>query len=429
MNERGGAKRIAPPRLAGGMSLSIDLELLRAEMLELARRGAAPGRSGINRPSFSDADMAGRRYFMARCAEAGLAVEMDVVGNVIARWAVGSGAPVMAGSHLDTVPDGGVFDGPLGACAALEAVRVMRRAGMTPARPIEVVATADEEGRFGGMLGSQALTGQVDPGWLERAVDADGVRLVDAMRAQGLAPERHAEVARPPGSLHAFLELHIEQGPILEAGGFEIGIATGISGCFNWTVTLTGVANHSGTTPMQLRRDAFAGLATFAGRLPSIIADVGGDETRLTIGKVELLPNFPHTIPGRATFSIIGRDTDEAVMRAVADGCRRELDAAARAHGLDLAVREEIWLSPVALAPTIVRTLEAESRRLGHRTRTMPSGAGHDAQTMQHLAPSGLIFVPSTGGISHAPEEHTPWPDVERGANLLLHGIMALATT
>jgi N-carbamoyl-L-amino-acid hydrolase len=352
---------------------------------------------------------------------------MDAIGNVIARWEVGSGPPVMAGSHLDTVPDGGVYDGALGSCAALEAVRAMRAAGITPARPIEVVATADEEGRFGGMLGSQALSGQVDPAWLESATDADGVRLVDAMRAQGLAPERHAEVARTPGSVHAFLELHIEQGPILEAAGLEIGIATGVSGCFNWTVTLDGVANHSGTTPMALRQDAFTGLASFAGRIPAIIAAVGGEQSRLTIGKVELLPNFPHTIPGRATFSIIGRDTDDAVMRAMAEACRRELGEAARAHGLALTVREESWLGPVSLAPEIAQTLAAAARKLGYATTTMASGAGHDAQTMQHLAPSGLIFVPSTGGISHAPEEHTPWPDVARGANVLLQGIIALA--
>ena len=409
------------------MRLAIDLERLRADMLELARIGTIPGRPGINRPSFSNEDMAGRRWFMDRGRDVGLATSMDVVGNVIARWEVGSRAAVMAGSHLDTVPDGGVYDGPLGCCAALEAVRIMRQAGIAPSRPIEIVATADEEGRFGGMLGSQALTGQVDPGWLERAVDAEGVRLVDAMRAQGLAPERHTEVARVRGSVHAFLELHIEQGPILEQRGLEIGIATGVSGVFNWTVTLTGVANHSGTTPMDLRRDAFAGLAAFAGRIAAIIADVGGEQTRLTIGKVELAPNFPHTIPGRATFSIIGRDTDEAVMTALAEACRRELAAVARAHRLDLATREESWLCPVALDTAIAASLEAESRRLGYRTITMPSGAGHDAQTMQHLTPSGLIFVPSAGGISHAPEEHTPWPDVERGANLLLHGIMALA--
>jgi hydantoinase/carbamoylase family amidase len=408
------------------MTLIIDLDRLRRDMLELARIGTIPGRPGINRPSFSDADMAGRRCFMQRCAEAGLEARMDPVGNVIARWDTGSGPVVMAGSHLDTVPDGGVYDGALGACAALEAVRAMRAAGMAPGRSIEVVATADEEGRFGGMLGSEALAGRVDPDWLEAATDADGQRLVDAMRAQGLAPERHAAAARPPGGVHAFLELHIEQGPVLEAAGLEIGIATGVSGCFNWTVTLTGVANHSGTTPMHLRQDAFAGLAAFAGRIPAIIQKAGGAQSRLTIGKVELLPNFPHTIPGVATFSIIGRDTDPAVMRALAEACSRDLDEAARAHRLKLAVREESWLDPVALDAAIAARLEALSRKLGYRTTTMPSGAGHDAQTMQHLAPSGMIFVPSRGGISHAPDEHTPWPDIERGANLLLHGMLDL---
>lgn len=408
------------------MPLVVDLPRLRGDIEALARIGTVSGRPGINRPSFSNEDMAGRRWFMARCSEAGLATSMDVVGNVVAQWEVGGGAPVIAGSHLDTVPDGGVYDGALGCCAALEAVRVMRAAGITPARPIEVVATADEEGRFGGMLGSQALTGQVDPAWLEAATDSDGVRLVDAMRAQGLAPERYLEVARPAGSVQAFLELHVEQGPILETSGLEIAVATGASGVFNWTVTLAGAANHSGTTPMELRRDAFAGLAAFACRIRAIIGAVGGEQTRITIGKVELLPNFPHTIPGRATFSIIGRDTDKAVMLKMAEACRRELAAAARAHRLELAIQEESWLDPTTLDADLVRLLEAASRRLGCKTTTMPSGAGHDAQTMQHLCPAGLIFTPSTGGISHAPEEHTPWPDCERGANVLLQALAEL---
>lgn len=410
------------------MTLAIDLDRLRRDLLALARIGTVSGRPGINRPSFSAADMTGRRWFMARCVEAGLDARLDAVGNVIARWEAGSGPAVMVGSHLDTVPDGGVYDGALGVCAALEAVRVMRAAGISPFCPIEVVATADEEGRFGGMLGSEALAGRVDPGWLAAATDADGLRLVDAMRAQGLDPDRFTEAARLPGSLHAFLELHIEQGPVLEAAALEIGIATGISGCFNWTVMLTGVANHSGTTPMHLRRDAFAGLAAFAVRIPAIIASVGGEQSRLTIGKVEIEPNFPHTIPGAAIFSIIGRDTDEAVMRALADASARALAETAAAHGLTLDRQEASWLAPVTLAPELVSLLESRSRALGYRTTTMPSGAGHDAQTMQHLAPSGLIFVPSTGGISHAPEEHTPWPDIELGANLLLHAILALTT-
>jgi len=397
-------------------------------MAELGRLGSVPGRPGFNRPSFSAADMAGRRFFMRRCEAAGLATELDPVGNVIARWAAGSGPAVMAGSHLDTVPDGGFYDGVLGCCAALEAVRAMREAGLTPNRPIEVVATADEEGRFGGMLGSQALAGRIDPTWLENATDDAGVRLVDAMRAQGLQPERYREAARPPGSLRAFLEVHIEQGPILESRGLEIAVATGASGVFNWTVTMEGVANHSGTTPMGLRRDAFAGLVGFAGRIPGIIETVGGEQARITIGKVELCPNFPHTIPGRATFSIIGRDTEKTVMLRMAEACRVELEATASAHRLRLALEEQSWLDPTSLDTALVDRLAATSRDLGYRTITMPSGAGHDAQTMQQVCPAGLIFVPSTGGISHAPEEHTPWPDIGRGANLLLHALIQLAT-
>ena len=172
----------------------------------------------------------------------------------------------------------------------------------------------------------------------------------------------------------------------------------------------------------------FAGLAPFAGCIPSIITAAGGEQSRLTIGRVELESNFPHTIPGRATFALIARDTAVAAMRAMAEACSMALDGAARAHGPRLAVREESWLAPISLAPDSVARLEAASRKLGYRTTTMPTGAGHDAQTMQHLAPSGLIFVPSAGGISHAPKEHTPWPDVERGANVLLHGIVALTT-
>ena len=249
------------------------------------------------------------------------------------------------------------------------------------------------------------------------------------MRAQNLAPERYAEVARAPGSVHAFLELHIEQGPILERDRVQIGIATGASGVFNWTVTLSGVANHSGTTPMELRQDAFVGMTAFASRIPAIIASVGGEQTRITVGKVALEPNFPHTIPGRATFSIIGRDTDVAVMRAAAEACRQGARRSRRTPtAWSLAIKEESWLDPVQLDANLVERLARTSRSLGYATTTMPSGAGHDAQTMQQLCPAGLIFVPSTGGISHAPEEHTPWPDVERGANLVLHALIDLTT-
>ncbi|MEO1019083.1 MAG: Zn-dependent hydrolase [Pseudomonadota bacterium] len=408
--------------------MEIDLGQLRADMDAINAFGCVEGLPGINRVSFSDADMAGRRWFMGRCEEAGLETRMDAVGNVLARWNVGSGPAVLAGSHLDSVPNGGAYDGTLGCCAALEAVRTLMDAGFRPASPIEVVAFAEEEGRFGGMLGSQALCGLVDPDWYAAATDETGLPLHEAMSRQGLDPAALASAARPAAEIKAFVELHIEQGPILELAQSNIGVATTISGVFNWTIEFEGVANHSGTTPMHLRQDAFAGLASFAEALPTIIADIGTDQTRLTIGKVALAPNFPHTIPGSATFSLIGRDTNELIMRRVADRCRSELETAARSNGLEFAIQEESRLAPMPLDLDLAQTIDQLAGQRGYASQKMPCGAGHDAQSMAAMTRAGLIFVPSKGGISHAPEEFTTWEDCAKGANVLLDAIRALSS-
>ena len=404
-------------------SLAIDAGRLRADIDAVNAIGRIDGMPGINRISFSDADMAGRRWLLGRIEEAGLAPRMDAVGNVFGRWEVGAGPAVLAGSHLDTVPHGGPLDGTLGVCAALEAVRAMRDAGLRPVRPVEVVATADEEGRFGGMLGSQAICGEVGPDWIAAAVDDGGVRLVNAMRAQGLDPAAAASADRRR-EIAAFLELHVEQGPVLEASGDRIGVVDAVSGVFNWTVTLTGEANHSGTTPMELRRDAFRGMAGFGAAIDGILARHGGPDTRLTVGKVALSPNFPHSIAGRAVFSLIGRDVDEAVMRAVADACRAEIERAAAAHGLGVAIAEQSWLPPTAMDPAIAGRLAT----IAGAARTMPSGAGHDAQTFARHLPAGLIFVPSRGGVSHSPDEWTDWAEVEHGATVLARAVAAAAS-
>ena len=359
----------------------------------------------------------------------GLDVTMDSVGNLSGVWKAGTGARVMAGSHLDTVPDGGFFDGALGVCAALECVRVMQDAGLAPARPIEVIATAEEEGRFGGMLGAQALAGAVDPDWLRSATDESGVTLVDAMRAQGLDPDRFADAARDPADVHAFLELHIEQGPVLETEGLAVGVVDRISGVFKWSVRLTGVANHAGTTPMDLRNDAFVGLAEFVHQIPDMIDAVGTEQSRVTVGAVEVQPNHPHTIPGEAIFSLIGRDTESAVMRALADESRARLRAIAERAGLGLEIVEQSWLDPKSCHPDIVAALLRQAEKLALPFKVMPSGAGHDTQFLADLTRAGLIFVPSIGGISHAPEEQTNWADIEAGANLLLHTLAELSAS
>lgn len=408
-------------------ALRIDPDRLRADLDAVNAIGTIPGLPGINRPSFSDADMAGRRWLLGRMAEAGLAARMDAVGNVIGRWAAGTGSAVLAGSHLDTVPMGGRFDGTLGVCAALEAVRAMRDAGLSPRRPVEVIAFADEEGRFGGMLGSEAVCGLLTAARMAAAVDETGVRLTDAMRAQRLDPDCFAEAARDPAEVAVFLELHIEQGPILAQAGETVGVVEGVSGVFHWVVTLRGEANHSGTTPMDARRDAFRGLAAFGASIDAILADAGGPDTRLTVGKVALAPNFPHSIAGEAVFTIIGRDPDEAMMRRLAERCRAEVDHAATSHGLAAAVDERSLLSPTRLDPAVAEGLAQDAVASGLAWRRMVSGAGHDAQTMARRFPSGLIFAPSIGGVSHAPAEDTAWPDAAAAAAVLARAVARCA--
>lgn len=405
---------------------AIDLPRLQALLNGINRFGRNAETGGFNRPGFSEADTDVRRWFAGEIEADGLSVRRDAAGNVFGRFGPAEGPCIMAGSHLDTVPEGGAFDGVLGVAVALECVRAMRDAGIAPATAIEVVATAEEEGRFGGMLGSQAIAGQVTADWISAAEDADGVRLTDAMRASGLDPDAVLSCRRAPGSVRAWLELHVEQGPTLEAAGIPVGIVDSISGVCLLFVHLHGVANHSGTTPMEMRADAFAGLAEIATSVPRLIAESGTDQSRITIGKVDIHPNFAHTIAGDAEFTVVLRDTDEAVMRAITEGMKRTIAGVTEAHGLTQTIEMRSWLPPVRLDADLVALLGEKAASLGIPARVMPSGAGHDAQTMQSLCPSALIFVPSRGGVSHAPEEWTDWPDIEKGANLMLAALIAL---
>ena len=405
----------------------IDINRLRRLLDGVNAFGFNAVTGGFNRIGYSGADMAVRDWFAAQMDNDGLAVSRDAVNNLFGRYGPSDGPCVMAGSHLDTVPEGGAFDGSLGTCIALECVRAMRDAGIKPQTAIVVAATAEEEGRFGGMLGSQTIAGTVTPEWIEQAADSDGMRLVDAMATQGLDARRAPEAAWKDGSIRAFLELHIEQGPVLERSGIPVGIVEAISGVCNIQVRYEGTANHSGTTPMDMRADAFAGLAAFAGTIAPTLKQHGSGQSRITIGKVELSPNFAHTIPGAAEFLINLRDTSETIMRQLRAECLRNIEAAAAAHGLRWTVTEKSWLAPVSLDDGIRDVLKAEADRLGFQSIIMPSGAGHDAQTMQSCCPAGLVFIPSRNGISHAPEEWSDWTDIEKGAQLMLNTLMRLS--
>jgi len=407
--------------------LRIDIDRLRAEMTELGAIGRVEGVPGINRPGFSDADMAARDFMAERMARLGLIVSRDAVGNLSGLWPSGDRPAVMLGSHLDTVPMGGFFDGALGVCAAMECIRVLKDARIVPMSPVEVVATAEEEGRFGGMLGAQALAGRVDPAWLEAARDEGDIRLVDAMRAQGLAPEAVATAARArPRSKPSwsFISSRVR--------------CSKPRGCRSASSRQSPVSSNGRcgsralpTTPAR-RRCTCAGtplpaLPNSPAGIPQLIAEVGTEQSRVTIGAVTLVPNFPHTVPGEAVFSLIGRDTSLAVMRALAGAGRRRLEAVAAKAGLGLDIEEQSWLDPKPCHPDIVAAFRRQAERLGLGYRLMSSGAGHDTQFMAELTRAGLIFVPSIGGVSHAPDEDTAWVDIEAGANLLLHTLLDLA--
>jgi N-carbamoyl-L-amino-acid hydrolase len=411
----------------GTESPAINIERLRGLLAGINEFGFNRETGGFNRIGYSDADMAARDWFCEQMRSDGLNVRRDSVANLFGRYGPATGPCIMAGSHLDTVPEGGAFDGSLGASVALECVRTIRDAGLVPETAIEVVATAEEEGRFGGMLGAQTIAGVVTHEWIDQARDADGTKLIDAMAAQGLTAHNAVKAKRDRGDVRAFLELHIEQGPVLESTGQPIGIAHSVAGVRNLRVTLTGRANHSGTTPMNLRADAFAGLASVGAAIPRIIAAHGGANTRVTIGKVDLHPNFIHTVPGSAEFVINIRDTDPVIIEAVKDAMEAKIDEAARANNLTFRIVEQSRIAPVSLDPELRSVLHDEANRLGLDACSMPSGAGHDAQTMQSLCPSALIFIPSRDGVSHSPEEWSDWADIEKGANLMLAALIRLS--
>jgi len=397
----------------------IDGERLRA-LLDGVNKFGRLETGGFDRHAFSDADMAARDWLAEQMETMGLAVRRDAAGNVIGRFGDGSGAAILIGSHLDTVPGGGALDGALGVCVALESVRALQAAGIRPASPIEVVATSDEEGRFGGMLGSEALAGKITRDRAFALRDGNGVMLADVLKARQVDPAALADAALSPEDVKAFLEIHIEQGPVLEEAGETIGIVETVTGICTWQVTLEGAANHAGTTPMDMRSDAFAGLAEIAATIPSIIRIVGGENSRVTVGKVEVLPNHPHTIPERVVFSLAIRDPKEKVIRTIAAAFRALIERIAKSRKLSAEIREAEWVGPAEMDADLAELVEGEATRLALPFRRMHSGAGHDAQVMQSLCPSALIFVPSRGGVSHAPAEATDWSDIESGASLFL---------
>lgn len=408
--------------------MKVNLQRIKSDILELAEIGQNKEDRGIYRMAFTDADMEGKRWLRDRILDADLAFHRDGAVNLSAVIEGSSDRPrVLVGSHIDTVPCAGALDGTLGVVVGLECLRRMREENEVPERTLELIAFSDEEGRFGGMFGSQSVCGQLNPQRLATMSDLDGVLLKDELQRHGIDPMAALDAARDPESIASYLELHIEQGPVLDRIHKPIGVVDEITGLFTWAVWLRGEANHAGTTPMEMRNDAFMGLADFAHEIPRILAENGSPRSRATIGKAQILPGAVNTVPGLVEFSLDVRDTSQETLEELASAFRKALSAIARHRNLMFEFEQKSYLAPVACSQVIVDELVEQSEALGLEYHQMPSGAAHDAQIMGRMVPVGMVFVPSKNGKSHSPAEWTAWTDIEAGANVMLGTLRSLS--
>jgi len=402
----------------------IDARRLAARIETLGGVGAIAG-GGVCRLALSDEDRAGRDLVVGWMRELGLTVAIDAIGNVVGvRQGLESGPPVMAGSHIDTVSTGGRYDGNLGVLAGLEVVRTLNEAGMVTRRPLAVAFFTNEEGaRFSpDMMGSLVFVGGLPLDAALATVGIDGASVGDCLQRIGYAGT--ARCGNTP--VHAYVELHIEQGPVLDADGFTIGAVEGVQG-ISWTeFTVGGIANHAGTTPMRLRHDAGYVACAIASHARAIAREVGGDQVA-TAGAFALSPNLVNVIPFKAVITVDLRNTDEAMLQAAEHRLHAYAAEVAAAEGVTLSHRTLARFEPVAFDPAVVNLVEETARALGHSVRRMPSGAGHDAQMLARICPAAMIFVPSADGISHNVQEFTSLPDLEAGANVLLQVLLKLA--
>lgn len=367
---------------------------------------------------------------MGKIKAAGLDLQVDGARNIMARMAGKSKVPaIVTGSHIDSVPGGGHLDGALGVLCGLECLRRMRELDVDLKRPVELIAFTDEEGRFGSMIGSRAFCGRHSLDDLQKATDEHGYRLEDALQKYNSSCEAVINARRSPEDVHAYIELHIEQGPVLDLEKTSIGIVTEIVGLFRWRALLKGAANHAGTTPMHLRRDAFKGLVRFAAGIDQTLGDYGSQHSRATIGKVVTRPGSIGVIPGEVRFLFDVRESDGGRLERLRQVFENQIRQIAQENSLELSLETTGELSPVKCDQLLTETIENNVAGMGIRYRRLPSGAAHDAVTMASIASVAMIFIPSIGGVSHSYFENSNWIDIENGANVLLNTLSSLGQT
>ncbi len=407
--------------------LRIDIDRLIERLAALAEIGAIDGTEGCARLALTDEARAGRDLVVSWMHDLDLDVTVDGIGNVVGVMAgTADDQPVMTGSHIDTVRTGGRYDGNLGVLAGLEVVETLQTAGVTPTRPLAVAFFSDEEGaRFPpDMLGSLVYVGGMSVEEAHAIEGIDGTTVgaeLDRIGYLGPGP-------LPGPAPHAFIELHVEQGPVLEAEGLTIGAVTGVQGISWAEVTVTGQSNHAGTTPMALRKDP--GVVAFkVGAFVNELAHELGAPQVATVGRIEMHPNLVNVVPASATFTIDLRHTDNNVLVEAERRTKEFLAATAAAEHCTIETRSLARFDPVVFDETVICAVERAAASQNRTVRRMPSGAGHDAQMLARVCPTGMVFVPSVDGVSHNPAEYTSPDDLEAGANVLLQVMLELANT
>lgn len=403
--------------------LRVNGDRLMKHIHALAEFGKNP-QGGVSRVAYSDADKQGREYVLGLMRDAKLDVFVDAAGNLIGRRPGGSASslkPLLIGSHIDTVPEGGNYDGVVGSIGAIEVAHTLAENNVTMRHPLEVVVFQNEEG---GLIGSRAMDGELTERELD-LVSRSGKTIRDGIKFIGGDPAKLASVRRQKGDIAAYLELHIEQGATLDTEKINIGVVEGIVGINWWDVTIEGFANHAGTTAMNNRQDALLAAAKFIEAVNRIVTSVPGRQVG-TVGRINVLPGAPNVIPGKVVLSLELRDLDAAKINMLYERIHAEAQRIAAASRTKFDFKEINVNIP---APTDVRIrslITDAARELGLSTKPLPSGAGHDAQDMAQLGPVGMIFVPSVGGISHSPREFSHPHDIANGANVLLHTLLKL---
>jgi allantoate deiminase len=405
----------------------INQERLWDRLMQLSEIGKQES-GGVTRLSFTDEERAAKDLVSSFMQEAGLHVYEDAVGNLIGRKeGRNPEAPVvLVGSHVDSVYNGGNFDGPLGVLAGVEVLQTMNEQGVVTEHPIEVIAFTDEEGaRFSyGMIGSRGIAGVLKREELEHK-DKQGVSIAEAMRRAGLDPERIGEAARPKGSVKAYVELHIEQGKVLESRDLSVGVVTGLAGPLWLQFFLEGEAGHAGATPMGLRRDPLAAAAEIMLAIERVAAKTGTSVG--TVGQIRAFPGGINIIPGRVEFSLDLRDVSQSVLDEVERQILAEAERICTERGVRLQLELLQRIPPVPCSPEIQEAAKQACVQLGFEPFTLPSGAGHDGMQLVDLCPIGMIFIRSRDGISHNPAEFSSREDCANGANVLYHTVLRLA--